>query len=257
MENKKIKNAKKDFYDNIQFKSHLEVVIYKTLKEFGFEPLYEFKKFIIWEGYRPNVLFFNRITKKKNKITKKNNISFQLCNQKVRDITYTPDFYMIVDKLHVIIETKGHENDVFPLKRKLFRKYLEKQKGNFIYFEVHSKGEILKAIQIINNLIKIIKMLEKIKKLIDNLFPKDVDLARSFIQKRKFEDLQELVLSTIVKLERKKDSLNETELEQLTKLQELNGYLVEYNRLLGNEQINYADCFIEDAIESGEFDDDI
>ena len=33
MENKKVKNARKDFYDNIQFKSHLEVVVYKTLKK--------------------------------------------------------------------------------------------------------------------------------------------------------------------------------------------------------------------------------
>lgn len=251
MENKKIKNAKKDFYDNIQFKSHLEVVIYKTLKEAGFNPLYEFKKFTIWDGYRPNVLFFNRITKKDG------SKSFQLCNQKVRDITYTPDFYMIVDKLHIIIEAKGHENDVFPLKRKIFRKYLEKQKGNYIYFEVHSKGEILNAIKIINNLVSLTTMLEKIKKLIGFLPSKDEELAHSFVQRRKFEELQELVLSAVVKLDRKKGELNGKELDQLTHLQELNGYLVEYNHLLGNEQIDYADCFIEDAIESGEFEDDI
>lgn len=251
MGNKKIKNAKKDFYDNIQFKSHLEIVIYKTLKEAGFKPLYEFKKFTIWDGYRPNVLFFNRVIKKDG------SKSFQLCNQKVRDITYTPDFYMIVDKLHVIIEAKGHENDVFPLKRKIFRKYLEKQKGNYIYFEVHSKGEVLNAIKIINNLVTLTTMLEKIKKLVGYLPLKDEELAHSFIQRRKFEELQEIVLSTVVKLDRKRNDLDSKELDRLTHLQELNGYLVEYNRLLGNEQIDYADCFIEDAIENGEFEDDV
>ena len=164
---------------------------------------------------------------------------------------------MIVDKLHVIIEAKGHENDVFPLKRKIFRKYLEKQKGNYIYFEVHSKGEVLNAIKIINNLVTLTTMLEKIKKLVGYLPLKDEELAHSFIQRRKFEELQEIVLSTVVKLDRKRNDLDSKELDRLTHLQELNGYLVEYNRLLGNEQIDYADCFIEDAIENGEFDDDI
>ena len=119
------------------------------------------------------------------------------------------------------------------------------------------KGEVLDAIKIINNLVTIPCMLEKIKKLIVNLSPRDEELAHSFIQRRKFEELQEIVLSTIVKLDRKKDELNAKELDRLTHLQELNGYLVEYNRLLGNEQINYADCFIEDAIDNGEFEDDV
>jgi len=251
MENKKVKNARKDFYDNIQFKSHLEVVVYKTLKEAGFTPLYEFKKFVIWDGYKPNVLFFNRVKKKDT-----GNV-FQLCNQKVRDITYTPDFYMLVGNLHVIIEAKGHENDVFPLKRKIFRRFLENQKGKYIYFEVHSKGEVLNSIKIIKTLVTLTNMLEKIRKLVGYLPTKDEELAHSFVQHRKFEELQEIVLSNIVKLERKKKELSSKDLDRLTHLQELNGYLVEYNNLLGNEKIDYADCFIEDAIEDGEFDDDV
>lgn len=250
MENKKVKNARKDFYDNIQFKSHLEVVVYKTLKEAGFTPLYEFKKFTIWDGYKPNVLFFNRVNKKDGK-------AFQLCNQKVRDITYTPDFYMIVKDLHVIIEAKGHENDVFPLKRKIFRRFLENQKGKYIYFEVHSKAEVLSSIEIIKTLVTLTNMLEKIKKLVGFLPPKDEELAHSFIQRRKFEELQEIVLSNIIKLERKKEELSGKELDRLTSLQDLNGCLVEYNNLLGNERIDYADCFIDDALESGEFEDDV
>ena len=45
--NKKIKNATSVEYDGIQFKSKLEVTIYKTLKEKGLNPLYECNKFIL------------------------------------------------------------------------------------------------------------------------------------------------------------------------------------------------------------------
>ena len=37
--NKKIKNATQNTYDNIQFKSRLETIIYKTLKENGINSL--------------------------------------------------------------------------------------------------------------------------------------------------------------------------------------------------------------------------
>ena len=45
--NKKIKNATSTKYDGIQFKSKLEVSVYKTLKDKGLDPLYECNKFIL------------------------------------------------------------------------------------------------------------------------------------------------------------------------------------------------------------------
>ena len=47
MENKKVKNATLTEY-NIKFKSLLEVMIYKTLLQEGFEP-HEASKYLIWK----------------------------------------------------------------------------------------------------------------------------------------------------------------------------------------------------------------
>ena len=46
--NKKIKNATPEEYNNIKFKSKLEVMAYKTLVQAGFEPKYEPYTYIIW-----------------------------------------------------------------------------------------------------------------------------------------------------------------------------------------------------------------
>ena len=53
----------------------------------------------------------------------------------------------------VYIEAKGIENDVFYIKKKLFRKYLDdwfiKTNQSSIYFEIYTKKQLLQAIEII------------------------------------------------------------------------------------------------------------
>ena len=140
MGNKKIKNATQNTVDGINFKSRLEAIIYKILKEKGFDPKYEPFKFTIWEGYRATVPFYDRNL----------NTGLLRCNKKkLIDITYTPDFCFEYKNLFVIIEAKGMENDVFPIKKKIFRKYLETWKKPVIYFEIYSKKQLLQAIEII------------------------------------------------------------------------------------------------------------
>lgn len=70
---------------------------------------------------------------------------------KVRDITYTPDFTIFHNNTLFIIEAKGKENDTYPIKKKLFRKVLESTKIPCIYFEVHTKKELLEVIDIIKS----------------------------------------------------------------------------------------------------------
>lgn len=141
--NKKIKNATPLVYDGITFKSKLEVMAYKTLKAEGFPVMYEPVKFVIWQGFKPTVPFYD-----KDKIThllKEN-------NKKLIDISYTPDFMFGYKGKNIILELKGLENDVYPLKKKLFRAYLEKNCSNSIYFEIFSKKQLLQAIEIIKSL---------------------------------------------------------------------------------------------------------
>ena len=140
--NRKIKNATQNTLNNIEFKSRLEAVIYKSLKESGFEPQYESTKYIIWEGFYPTIPFYNKDSKTG---------LLKLDDKKLINITYTPDFSFTYNNLFIIIEVKGMENHVFPLKKKLFRKYLETWKIPVLYFEIYNKKQLMQAIEIIKN----------------------------------------------------------------------------------------------------------
>ena len=142
-ENKKVINASPLEYDGISFKSKLEKMAYQTLKEQGFPVLYEPKKFIIWEGFRPNVPFYNKDASTR---------MLKMDSKKVIDISYTPDLMFEYNNHLIIIEMKGFENNTYPLKKKIFRKWLESNYPNSIYFEIFTKKQLLQAIDIIKNL---------------------------------------------------------------------------------------------------------
>lgn len=139
--NKKIKNAESSVFNGINFKSKLEINFYKTLIAAGLEPDYELMKFVLVEGFKPTVPFYNRSKSKE----------FRKDMNKVRDITYTPDFTILYKDTLFIIEAKGMENDTFPIKKKLFRKLLESMEMPCMYFEVHTKKELLDVIKIIKS----------------------------------------------------------------------------------------------------------
>ena len=142
-ENKKIKNATPLEYDGISFKSKLEKMAYQTLREKGFPVQYEPRKFIIWEGFKPTVPFYNKDT-----ITRE----LKLDNKKIINMTYSPDFIFYYNGYQVILEMKGMENSVFPIKKKVFRKWLEEHEPKSIYFEIYTKRQLLQAIEIIKQL---------------------------------------------------------------------------------------------------------
>jgi hypothetical protein len=141
MINKKIKNATKKTYKNIIFKSTLEATCFKILSEEGFNPEYEKRKFVLWEGYYPNVPFYTK---------DKKTGSLKLDFVKIKDITYTPDITFWYKGTLVVVEIKGFENDVYPYKKKMFRKLMEFQK-DVVIFEIFSKKTMLEAIKIIKN----------------------------------------------------------------------------------------------------------
>lgn len=143
MENKKVKNATPTVSNGIVFKSKLEAMAYKTLLQHGFEPEYETHTYTIWEGFRPTVPFYTRNKNRENILNLK----------KLINITYTPDFYMEYEGLKIIIEVKGMQNDVFPYKFKMFRKYIENlpDKEHYLIFEVFTRKQLLEFIQIIKD----------------------------------------------------------------------------------------------------------
>ena len=145
MPNKKIINATKTEYDDIQFKSKLECNIYKCLVEQGIKPQYEAQKFVIWKGFKPEVPFYE-VNKKTKMIGTK--------DKKIIDITYTPDLtFLWKDKYIVFVEVKpnGFQNDVYPYKEKLFRKYMETHitEHKPIFVRVGSRKNMLEFLDIL------------------------------------------------------------------------------------------------------------
>ncbi len=145
--NKKVKNAVNKEYNGLKFKSLLEVTTYKELLQEGFNVLYEPETFILWKGFKPTIPFYDK--DKQTKMLKRN-------DKKIIDIKYTPDFMFVYKGLTIFMETKGIENDVFYIKKKLFREYLEKERQHNpgfrpLYFEIYNKRQLIQAINIIKS----------------------------------------------------------------------------------------------------------
>lgn len=135
--NKKVRNATIIEYDGIKFKSKMEAKVYKELIDSGFDVAYENIKFVLVEGFKPSTAFYIP-DKQKN---------LKLDTIKVKDITYTPDFTVTIDDKLVVIEVKGKPNDTYPLKRKLFRKYMEECSYPIVFFEIHTIKQLKIAIE--------------------------------------------------------------------------------------------------------------
>ena len=105
--------AKKASADGIQFRSGLEKHTYLALKEAGLYEMYEVEVFQIIDGFTlPNL-----------SIEKQANGKGEFVNRggkKILGIKYTPDF----TGFDYIIECKGRANESFPLRWKLFKRWL-------------------------------------------------------------------------------------------------------------------------------------
>ena len=154
--NKKIRGATKTNSLEMTFKSQLEKCFYKTLLELGFNPKYEPKTFVVWDGFTAITPFYDKETDTQR--DKRDPRSSKFLVEKshiVQPIRYTPDLYFEYNGIDVWIEAKGIENDVFYIKKKLFRKYLDNKLlstgKRSLYFEVYTKKQLLQAIDIIKS----------------------------------------------------------------------------------------------------------
>lgn len=142
-ENKKVKNAKKHFYDGLTFKSGLEVYLYKRLQEKGLPFAYEPKKFILQDGFK---LYKTIVYSSNTKRELVNNTA------SIINVTYTPDFYINKDGVHIYIDTKGFKNDSYPIKRKFFLSMLESSNQQFYFFEPCNQRQCEQVLEIINQI---------------------------------------------------------------------------------------------------------
>jgi hypothetical protein len=105
--------AKKVTYDGVAFASGLEKYMYKALKDAGIKFHYEYKTYELIPAFNFDNDCFERQSNSKGDFINRG-------NKKVLNLKYTPDF----EGEGFIIETKGRANDSFPLRYKLFKKYL-------------------------------------------------------------------------------------------------------------------------------------
>ena len=155
--NKKVKNATICKTNDITFKSQLEKGIYNTLQQLNYDVKYEPRTFELWGSFTPLTPFYDRETdaqreKRVLEGSKEKSRLLTLKTSKIVGIRYTPDFYFRYKNIDVYIEAKGKENDVFYIKKKLFRKYLDdvymSTKQHSIFFEIHTKKQLLQALDI-------------------------------------------------------------------------------------------------------------
>ena len=130
--------AKKVVYDSITFASGLEKHMYKALKDAGIE----FK----YEGYTyelvPAFTFINSCIERQSN-SKGDFINRG--NKKVLNLKYTPDFV----GLDFIIETKGRANESFPLRWKLFKKWMHDNNDERTLYKPQNQAECNETIRLI------------------------------------------------------------------------------------------------------------
>lgn len=103
-------------YKGVKYRSQLEVKTAEVLDALHIPFEYESRKLILQEGFR---------------------CSYQ--KDKVRSVTYTPDF--IIGP--IMLECKGFETPEWKIKKKLLFKYLSENEPDVIFHQIHDAGKHL------------------------------------------------------------------------------------------------------------------
>jgi len=136
--------AKKVSFDGIQFASGLEKYMYIALKKAKISALYEGAVFELQEGFMFDVDSYERQGNGKGAMINRG-------QKKILNIKYTPDFV----SPSFIIECKGRANESFPLRWKMFKKYVKKQIPHVTLYKPQNQKECDEVIElIIKNKIK-------------------------------------------------------------------------------------------------------
>ena len=132
--------SKKVIVDGIKFASGLEAYMYKALKAAKIKADYEKRTFEIFEGFDFTNESYERQANGKGSMVNRG-------NKKVLSIKYTPDF----EGKDFIIECKGRPNDTFPLRWKMFKKYVRENLFGYTLYKPQRQSECDEVIKLIKN----------------------------------------------------------------------------------------------------------
>jgi hypothetical protein len=130
--------AKKVTFDGIQFASGLEKYMYLALKKAKIKAQYEGETYQLFEGFMFENESHERQANGKGEFKNRG-------SKKILGIKYTPDF--VAKKF--IIECKGRANESFPIRWKMFKKYVKERIPHVTLYKPQNQKECDKVVELI------------------------------------------------------------------------------------------------------------
>ena len=135
--------SKKVTVDGVQFASGLEKYMYLALKEAKIEARYEGETYVLQDSFVFNNKSYEKQSNGKGEFKNRG-------EKKILNIKYTPDF--VSDSF--IIECKGRANESFPLRWKMFKKYVKEHLKHVTLYKPQNQKDCDEVIKLILNKIK-------------------------------------------------------------------------------------------------------
>ena len=130
--------AKKVIFDGIKFASGLERYMYQILKKNKIHAVYEGATFVLQEDFNFKIDSYERQSNGKGDMVNRG-------QKKIQSIKYTPDFV----SSSFIIECKGRANESFPMRWKMFKKYVNHKMKHVTLYKPQNQKECDKVIELI------------------------------------------------------------------------------------------------------------
>ena len=130
--------AKRISYDGINFASGLERYMYMALKKAKLKFQYEGETFELVKAFEFTTEAIERQSNGKGEYRNRG-------NKKILNIKYTPDFV----GEDFIIECKGRANESFPMRWKLFKKWIADNRDKRVLYKPQNQSECDKTIDMI------------------------------------------------------------------------------------------------------------
>ena len=130
--------SKKVTFDGIQFASGLEKYMYTALKKAKIKSEYEGQTYELQESFMFDVDSYERQGNGKGDMVNRG-------RKKILNIKYTPDFI----SNSFIIECKGRANESFPIRWKMFKKYVKEQIPHVTLYKPQNQKECDKVVELI------------------------------------------------------------------------------------------------------------
>ena len=130
--------SKKVTFDGIKFASGLERYMYQVLKKNKIHAIYEGATFVLQEDFNFKIDSYERQANGKGDMVNRG-------QKKIQSIKYTPDFV----SSSFIIECKGRANESFPMRWKMFKKYVNQHLPRVTLYKPQNQKECDKVVELI------------------------------------------------------------------------------------------------------------